>query len=1111
MDPIPSSGCGGRRTRENSLTRGSDDDEESSLVIKPHGDHHGSYQSFRHHGDDVEGEGLGLGEGAGEGEGEGEGVAPNGLLVGDPAQFLRGTEETVRVADHARIRRQLMWCRSAVILTIVAISCVMLASTVSKGSKLSSGEEAEDPFQDTLMQSSWKLMGTKPNIIFLLADDLGYNSMQYSATTDLTVSTPFLSKMAQQGIILTNYYAQESCTPSRAALLTGRYPLTLGMQFNDVSTASGWGLNDTEILIPQILREEGYITYMLGKWNLGHFSPKFLPTARGFDYFLGFLTGETYYWSKLCPQHTGIADLLYADENCYHGYDGDDKHEYSTFLYRDKAVKVIRNHDYSAPLFMYLSFQGVHDPYHDHNIYSNGIPKEYLTDDVYTTIHTTVMGRERRQLAMALSIMDDAVKKIFKAVKQMGQSGNTIFIWASDNGGCVLTGGRNGDLRGSKGTLFEGGTKVEAFIYSPLVNETARGSQYSSMFHVSDWLPTILGMADIDYTPEAGHELDGVSHASNLMVKNPVEVRSTMLYNFYTNIEGQFHDGQMWNMWTDAPLAIRDSQYKLIHTYDDNNYSGWYSQDSKDEDDDSLVNAATCSQTDTLTGNYSFFLFDLLNDPYESVNLYDNSSYDDIKSVFYNSLIMLAKSSRLDITTFMETAAATKVWVEHMDTIVPWAELDDSIDQFYPRYCRSTTIVSPSDNDDYSDEGWANESDDVSLIGDDDDDWTFYRNDDLIDTTPTFKPTRKPTSLPSFAPDYTPSPSGEPTLAPSGPTYEPTGMAPQSLPTIKPTATKFTSPPTNSVISPPVFSSKTGKPTMEPTITIVTPTVEPSSAGDMPTSRPVLIFSPTPSVTTALPTPVAFTTPPTPAPPTPIPLTEAPTPSPPTPIPLAEPPTPELTMPPSPAAIPLTEPPSINQLTANVPTPVPIAAVPSSPIVTSIPTRTSQSSTAAVSDAPSPGFPTLIPSPGTSFMLPSLGITSSPSFSTQDVDSESRSPTVALQATQKPTLAPSSQVGSLDEEIVEEKDHQVVVANYSKDEEDDAAEDEEEDVDGVVTKRTARPSPSPTSLDNVTEKTPRPSSKPSSLDNLVLRTKKTTVLPTSNGKSKDKKREIDRD
>ena len=766
------------------------------------------------------------------------------------AKVLEGKEAT---------RQQMLWLRNTVIFAVVAISCVLLANTIASRSRGSDGllstlKSSYSKFKDT-SQTSWG-KSTKPNIIFMLADDLGYNSMGYSDTTDLQYSTPFMTELANKGIKLSNYYAMEVCTPSRASLLTGRYPLSMGIQFNDATLSVAWALNDTETLLPEVLRGAGYSTYMLGKWNIGHFSPRFLPTARGFDYFVGFLTGETYYWSKFCPQHKGIRDFMYADTNCYYGYDGPDMHEYSTFFYRDKAVKIIYNHDYDdAPLFMYLAFQGVHDPFHDYNEYSNGIPKTYVTSDEWDNIHTSVVGLERRQYALALKLMDDSVKKITLALKQADQLDNTVIIFTSDNGGCVLAGGRNGDLRGSKGTLFEGGTKVDAFIYSPLIEESVRGRDYSPVFHVSDWMPTLLDLAGVSYTPSEDFSFDGVSHADNLLAADDdiAEVRTSMLYNLYTNINSQMRDGSSWNMWSTSPLAIRNSQYKLIHAYDDNSYSGWYSQTSKDADDDnSLAVSATCSQTDTLTGNYTMFLFDLINDPNETTNLYDDETYEDIKTDFYSQLIKLAKNSKADKTTWDERAAALPTFVKAGGYVVPWVTEDRSsaVDPggYWPEYCRSDSLVAPSDNDDYSDMlGFAAEDDSVSLIGDDDDAVLPERNDDLIDTSPTLKPTLKPTQQPSYSTNYTPPPTAVPSPAPTGPTLEPSKKAPVSLPTYSPTLGRTlidTLRPTNSKPTP---KPSAAKPTMKPTSTY-----RPTNAS--PTQRPTNTFKPSAGQPTQLST-----------------------------------------------------------------------------------------------------------------------------------------------------------------------------------------------------------------------------------------------------------------
>lgn len=185
----------------------------------------------------------------------------------------------------------------------------------------------------------------------------------------------------------------------------------------------------TETTLANVLKDEGYSTYMIGKWHLGHHSPRYLPTARGFDYFLGYLTGQAFHWSKRQTSYHTFHDLLYANEDCYSGYNGTDVHTYSTFFYRDKAVGVVEKHDYTRPLFLYVGFQAVHEPFYDLYHYSNGIPKTYISDSMYDIIVSDVVGRKRRQYAMALALVDDAVADIYHAVVAAGQEDNTYFVF----------------------------------------------------------------------------------------------------------------------------------------------------------------------------------------------------------------------------------------------------------------------------------------------------------------------------------------------------------------------------------------------------------------------------------------------------------------------------------------------------------------------------------------------------------------------------------------------------------------------------------------------------------------------------------------------------------
>jgi arylsulfatase A-like enzyme len=223
-----------------------------------------------------------------------------------------------------------------------------------------------------------------------------------------------------------------------------------------------------------------------------------LPTARGFDHFIGFLNGQNYYWSKKYPLESQYTDFMYSDSDCYSAYNFSDMSTYSSVLYRDKAVQAINAHDFSTnPMFMYLAVQAVHDPFNDLDAeFSDGIPASYLDSSMYTHIRDTIVGRSRQQYAMALYILDSSVKTVVEAMAARDQMQNTYVIFASDNGGCYQAGGRNGELRGSKGSLFEGGVKVDSFIYSPLLPDSSKGSVYSGIMHVSDWFPTILELSD---------------------------------------------------------------------------------------------------------------------------------------------------------------------------------------------------------------------------------------------------------------------------------------------------------------------------------------------------------------------------------------------------------------------------------------------------------------------------------------------------------------------------------------------------------------------------------------------------------------------------------------
>ena len=676
------------------------------------------------------------------------------------------------------------------------------------------------------------ILNDRPNVIFILADDLGFNSIG-NEDLDLDFATPFLSKLAKKSITIQNYYTQESCTPARAALLTGRYPLSLGMQLTSINAYATNALNKDETLLSDVLQEGGYTSYHLGKWNLGHFHPRYLPTARGFDYSLGYMDGQTYYWSKKNPRLSQFTDLMYGNTSCYSGYDGVDRHDYSTFLYRDKAINTIKSHDYQAsPMFLYLALQAVHDPFYDYDNFESGIPSDYLSDGMYDTIISEVKGRKRRQYAMALTLLDEAVESVYDALDNEGQLDNSYVIFTSDNGGCYGGGGKNGEYRGGKGSLYEGGTKVDAFIYSPIFSSSLRGSQYKGLMHVSDWMPTILDMADLSYTAATGYELDGVSHWGYLNSKDDdgVYPRSYLLYNYIVDV-----GGKDFSLDSNAPVAVRNQDgFKLIHSYVGNPSTEYYDYDTILDDDSTMNLKWECTQSDSMSGGeYKMMLFDLSSDPYETTDLYDDPTYAEIKADLYAQIDAAYEGHAYcsGDGNAKSNKEQRKLWKAAGDYIIPWAEVDEQRENF-PGYCQSL---------------------DHSLSP------VYTSNPSKRPTeTPTRKPSKSPTSEPSKKPSKFPTsdPSKRPTYGPTeepsfGPTEEPSSAAsseptaadvsdaPTFEPTIVPTnevpTLRLTSPPTPTRMltnAPTTSSAPAREPSFEPTLVAF------SGASSEPTNEP---------------------------------------------------------------------------------------------------------------------------------------------------------------------------------------------------------------------------------------------------------------------------------
>jgi arylsulfatase A-like enzyme len=307
----------------------------------------------------------------------------------------------------------------------------------------------------------------KPNIVFILADDLGYADVGFNGGRE--IKTPALDALASAGTRLEQFYAQPLCSPTRAALLTGRYPMRHGLQVGVVRPWAQYGLPLEERTLPQALKDVGYETALLGKWHLGHFNRAYLPTARGFDHQYGHYNGAIDYFTHV---REGGFDW-HRDDRASHD------EGYSTHLIAQAAVRFIREFGGRKPFFLDVSFNAVHAPLQVPDSYKQ--PYEHLNEP-------------RRTYAGMLAAMDEAVGQIVAALDEKGLRENTLIVFSSDNGGPAP--GKvtdNGRLRAGKNTLYEGGVRVAAF--ATWKGRLRPGTIVSQPLHMVDWYPTMLKLA----------------------------------------------------------------------------------------------------------------------------------------------------------------------------------------------------------------------------------------------------------------------------------------------------------------------------------------------------------------------------------------------------------------------------------------------------------------------------------------------------------------------------------------------------------------------------------------------------------------------------------------
>ena len=341
--------------------------------------------------------------------------------------------------------------------------------------------------------------GTQPNVVFIISDDQGYPDLGCIGTKPLI--TPNLDKLAAEGVRGTSFYVTwPACTPSRGSVLTGRYPQRNGLydmvrndmvnyghkfslQEYEVSPEMTLGLDVREITIGDMLKKAGYATGCVGKWDMGQ-AKRFLPLQRGFDFFYGHGNNGIDYYTH---ERYGVPSLFRGNVRTE-----EDKGNYVTDVFRREALKFVGEHAGKQPFFLYLAFNAPHGA----SSFGEGtiegekkVVEGVQAPEKYVAMYRGKVKDERlARYCGAVTCMDEAVGALMDAVQKTGQQDNTIFLFMSDNGGSGN--GGNAPLKGSKGTMWEGGLRVPFIMCWP--GKLPAGKVSDEFLTSLELVPTLL-------------------------------------------------------------------------------------------------------------------------------------------------------------------------------------------------------------------------------------------------------------------------------------------------------------------------------------------------------------------------------------------------------------------------------------------------------------------------------------------------------------------------------------------------------------------------------------------------------------------------------------------
>ncbi|MFI3248886.1 MAG: sulfatase-like hydrolase/transferase [Rikenellaceae bacterium] len=376
----------------------------------------------------------------------------------------------------------------------------------------------------------------QPNVIIVLLDDLGSTDVSFNGCMD--IPTPNIDRVANEGVNCTDAYISAPYSgPSRCGIMTGRYQQRFGAEGNtedEMKSIEGkHGILESEVLLGQVMREQGYNTCAIGKWHLGD-HPDLWPNKRGFDYFYGFAGGGFSFWGGDKGTPSG-----FIQENGERI--GADATTYLTDDFTDKTVEFIQNNEQSGdPFFVYLAYNAPHAPLQ--------APQKYLD----RTKH--IANAERSVYAAMILAVDDGLGRIWDELERQGIDDNTMIFFLSDNGGTGDPGrAMNIPRRSFKGNMFDGGIRTPFAMYWP--GHIEAGTTYNKTISSLDIFATAVTAA-------------GMNPAEN---KNPLDGTDLIPY-FSGENTGDPHESLCWRVCGGMEYAIRKGDYKLVKTYFQDDY-----------------------------------------------------------------------------------------------------------------------------------------------------------------------------------------------------------------------------------------------------------------------------------------------------------------------------------------------------------------------------------------------------------------------------------------------------------------------------------------------------------------------------------------------------------